>query len=588
MATVFLVGVGEPERTVWIATLKRAGHAVLEAADAAAAIDLTAAGTPDLVVMSPADTDAGAIARLADALPDRAQALREHEDDVDFAMSVARIGVSYRPLDSPDIFISRSLGTLMGLPRGTVQISRDDLFRHIHPDDVSRVGAAVDDAIARGSDFQLEYRWHSAEDGWRWFRSTGRVSTSRAGQPARLFTSIADVTEQRSLELQLQQVQKMEAIGQLAGGVAHDFNNLLTAIGGYASLLLETADQAQRHDLEEILKAARRAAALTKQLLAFSRRQQMEPAVVDLNGLIENMAAVLRRIIGENIQLTTRLTADGASVRADRDQLEQVVMNLVVNAREATGSHGDIRLETAVVTLGNDANGLRLEAPPGTYVMFSVIDTGHGMTEDTKARLFEPFFTTKPPGQGTGLGLATVYGIIAQSGGSIEVTSEPGTGSTFTVYMPKQQRTPPAARQPDEVPAPGGHEIILLVEDEAPIRALARVILERAGYTVVEAANPAEAHLRSESMPRIDLLLTDVVMPGGTGPELFRLLAEDRASMRVLFMSGYAEQDLFDRAAVAPGGAFLPKPFSKQQLIGRVREALDAQGGSRQSAVGRE
>jgi CheY-like chemotaxis protein len=218
---------------------------------------------------------------------------------------------------------------------------------------------------------------------------------------------------------------------------------------------------------------------------------------------------------------------------------------------------------------------LRLAVKPGRYVVFSVTDTGHGMTEETKVRLFEPFFTTKPRGQGTGLGLATVYGIIAQSGGTIEVTSEPGAGSTFEIYLPQHDRGAPAPRPAEDLAVRGGSETILLADDEAPVRSLARIILERAGYTVVEASSPSEAEQRSQSMTSIDLLLTDVIMPGGTGPELFRSLSPKRPAMRVLFMSGYAEQDLFDRANVAHDGVFLAKPFSREELIGRVRETLD-------------
>jgi signal transduction histidine kinase len=577
MATVLVVGAQEPQKSRLLAALEMAGHVALEAADARAAVELVAPRTPDLVLFAD-QTLSDDVVSLASRIPDRAQALRDHEDDVDFAMSVARVGVSYRHLESPDIFVSRSLASLMGLPAGTLQIRRDDVFAHIHPDDVEGVRVAVGDAVTKGSEFQIEYRWHSAEGGWRWFSSNGRVSTSRPGQPARLFTSIADVTERRSLELQLQQVQKMEAIGQLAGGVAHDFNNLLTAIGGYASLLLETViEPGQRDDLDEILKAARRAGALTKQLLTFSRRQVMEPALVDLNTLIDEMAAMLRRVIGEDIQLESRLVAADATVRADRSQLEQVIISLVVNAREAMGSRGVIRLETAVVELGENVGGRKLVSKPGTYVAFSVADNGHGMTPATETRVFEPFFTTKPRGQGTGLGLATVYGIVAQSGGSIGVVTEPGKGSTFTIYLPQHDRPAVAftPRQAEVVPTVGGKETILLAEDEAAVRSLARVILERAGYTVVDAATPAEAEMRSVSMPSIDLLLTDVVMPGGTGPELFKQLSARRPSLRVLFMSGYAEQDLFDQASVTLSGALLAKPFSKQELISRVREVLD-------------
>jgi signal transduction histidine kinase/ActR/RegA family two-component response regulator len=576
MAVVLLVGVGGPERGALITALEQSGHTVVEAADSAAAAALAPATPPDLVVTPPVGLTAEALVRLADAIPDRAQALRDHEDDVDFAMSVARVGVSYRTLDSPKIAVSRSLASLMGLPPGTLEIERDDLLRHVHPEDVDRVRAAVLEAIQGGSEFQTEYRWKSPSGDWRWFRSNGRVSTSRPGQPARLFTSIADVTDRRALESQLQQVQKMEAIGQLAGGVAHDFNNLLTAIGGYASLLLDRAQDAeQREDIDEILKATKRAAGLTRQLLAFSRKQFVEPATVDLNGLVADMTSMLRRIIGENVELTTKLLDEGAWVRADRNQLEQVVLNLVVNARDAAAGRGRIGVATRVVTLGKEAGGFRLPGSPGTYVTFSVTDNGCGMSEETKQRLFEPFFTTKPRGQGTGLGLATVYGIVAQSGGLMDLVSEPGRGTTLTVYLPRHDALAGGEVLQEPPPPAGGSETILLAEDETPLRSLVRVVLERAGYKVVDAATPAEARARAESMPSIDMLLTDVVMPGGTGPELYRWLAAGHPSMRVLFMSGYAEQDLFDREGVSAAGAFLAKPFTTRDLIGRVRETLD-------------
>jgi signal transduction histidine kinase len=574
MATVLVVGVREPETSELVDALQRAGHETLTAADAPAAIAASHLKAPDFVVLA-AGTSPDEVANLVGRLPDPTQRLKEHEHDVDFAMSVARVGVSYRDIESDDIHLSPSLARLLELPPGQAVVSRQELLARVHSEDVEKVRLAVNDAVQRRSEFEVEYRIRNS-NGWRWIRSNGRVSPSRDGRGARLYSGLADVTERRTLELQLQQIQKMEAIGQLAGGVAHDFNNLLTAIGGYASLLVEaTEDPNAREDLDEIIKAAKRAAALTKQLLAFSRRQVMEPTVVDLNGLIEDMAAMLRRIIGENLQLTTCLADDLPPVRADRNQLEQVVMNLVVNARDATGSRGVIRVETAQLELRESIIGHKFAVRPGKYVRFSVSDTGQGMNEATKARLFEPFFTTKPRGQGTGLGLATVYGIVVQSGGSIDVTSEPGKGSTFTVYLPQHDRPVSKPRALDVGPAPGGSETILIAEDEGPVRALARLILERAGYTVVEAATPAEAEMRSKSMATIDLLLTDVVMPGGTGPELFKSLVARRPSLRVLFMSGYAEQDLFDRASVTPTGVFLPKPFSKQELMVRVREALD-------------
>ena len=389
-------------------------------------------------------------ASLVVRLHDQARALRDHEADMEFAMSVARVGVSYRELDSNHIMVSRSLASLLGLPPGTPSISRDDFLARVHQDDVDRVRAVVAEAVARGSEFDLEYRLRSPEGEWRWFRSNGRVTSSRQGQRARLFSAMADVTESRSLEVQLQQAQKMDALGQLAGGVAHDFNNLLTAIRGHAELLLEAVPEPeQRPHVEEIVKAATRAASLTKQLLAFSRRQVRATVVLDVNALVEDMAAMLRRMIREDIDLTTQLAADQLWVQADRGQLEQVVMNLVVNARDAIRGGGTIRIETAIVDLDEIGSPHRFAVKAGTYVMLAVSDTGCGMTEETKTRLFEPFFTTKAPGEGSGLGLATVYGIVAQNGGSIWVDSEPEHGATFKVYLPRYESPGAGARGSD-------------------------------------------------------------------------------------------------------------------------------------------
>jgi signal transduction histidine kinase len=516
-------------------------------------------------------------ASLVARLQDQMSALRDHDADMEFAMSVARVGVSYRELDSNDIMVSRSLAGLLGLPRETPSIPRDDFLARVHQDDVDRVRRVIDEAVALGSEFDLEYRLRRPEGGWRWFRSNGRVTSSRQGQRARLFSAMVDVTESRLLEMQIQQAQKMDALGQLAGGVAHDFNNLLTAIRGYAELLLEGVPESEQpHHAEQIVKAAKRAGTLTKQLLAFSRRQVRATVVLDVNALVEEMAAMLRRMIREDIDLTTELTADQLWVQADRGQLEQVVMNLVVNARDAIRGGGTIRIETAIVDLDGTGNPHNFAVKAGTYVMLAVSDTGAGMTEETKTRLFEPFFTTKAPGAGSGLGLATVYGIVAQNGGSIGVDSEREHGATLKVYLPRYHHPAPALEMPaDAAAAKGGSETILLVEDEATVRLLARIILQRAGYRVVDAASPADAELQWASIAPVDLLLTDVVMPGRTGPDLFRRLSAGRPDLPVLFMSGYADWDLFDRAGVAHPAAFLEKPFSAAALLAKVREALD-------------
>jgi signal transduction histidine kinase/CheY-like chemotaxis protein len=443
----------------------------------------------------------------------------------------------------------------------------------VHPEDADRVDRTVREAVQQGTEFELEYRVHAGARGWRWFRSSGRIRRNGHTHP-RLFSGIADITERRSLEAQLRRAQKMDAIGQLAGGVAHDFNNILTAIAGYSHLVLESATESQRQDIEEIVKAADRAAALTRQLLSFSTRHVVERTLLDLNALIGDAVTVLRPLIGEDIELTTRTARSLPLVKGDRTQLEQVLMNLVINARDAIDGTGTITIDTSTADLAEGETSATPAPSPGPYVVLRVGDTGGGMTDEVRSRLFEPFFTTKPQGQGAGLGLATVYGIVSQSGGSIAVASEAGCGSAFTVYFPAHQEAAmPVSASEHAAPAPAA-ETVLLAEDELAVRMLARRILQRAGYTVVEAANAAEAESRAATMDAIDLLLTDVMMPGGSGPELFRRLAAVRPGLRVLFMSGYAEQDLFDRVAIEPGTPFLKKPFTIDTLTARVRDVL--------------
>jgi len=492
-------------------------------------------------------------------------------------MSAARTGISHRDLGSSWVELSPSMAHLFGLPADVRRISQDELYKRVHPDDGPVVRAAVEKAIEARSEFALELRLQAASDGLRWFQFRGRVVTNADGQPSRVVGVITDITERRSLELQLRQSQKMEALGQLAGGVAHDFNNLLTAIMGYARFALDTAaNEAQRHDLEEIVKAASRAASLTKQLLAFSRRHMVETVALDLNLLIVDMVTMLRRMIGADIELATTLASGLSHVRADPSQLEQVVMNLVINARDACGPGGKIRLVTEAVDLDGSVASLTPVLGSGAYVTVSVIDNGTGMSEATKSRLFEPFFTTKPRGQGTGLGLATVYGIVVQSGGAIQVESEFGRGSRFTVYLPREQETTPSAGRAVEAHASATGQTVLLVEDEQAVRELVRIILERAGHRVIEAATPEEALAQFDTLESVDLLLTDVVMPAISGFDLFHKLVERMPSLRVLFISGYTDYALFEPTIADKGAAFLEKPFSAEALIGKVREVLRA------------
>ena len=398
------------------------------------------------------------------------------------------------------------------------------------------------------------------------------------GRVTGIMAVLADVTEVRQLENQYRQAQKMEAVGRLAGGIAHDFNNVLTAIAGYCDLLLEdlSSDDPHRGDIREIRKAADRAAALTRQLLAFSRRQVLSPQLVELNELVADMRSMLERLLGEDVTLDVVAGAELGTVHADPGQLEQVLMNLAVNARDAMPEGGRLTIATADIQLDASYAELHLAAEPGPYVMLAVSDTGTGMDEHTKAHLFEPFFTTKEAGKGTGLGLATVYGIVKQSGGYIWVYSEPGQGTTFKVYLPRMV----GARGPEELPPAEqarhqGTETILLVEDEATVRTIVREALERLGYTVLEAASGEAAIQIGERHPGpIHLLLTDVVMPGQSGSHVAAQLRRARPELRVLFMSGYPSVAMTARSTQEPGVTYLQKPFGPDTLARTVRQAL--------------
>ena len=399
-----------------------------------------------------------------------------------------------------------------------------------------------------------------------------------AGRRARLVLA-RDVTAQRHLEEQLRQSQKMEAVGQLAGGIAHDFNNLLTAILGSTQLLLHntpTGDP-RREDAEEIRNAGMRAAELTRQLLAFSRRQVLAPKVLELNAVVTNMQRMLQRLLGEDVELATALDPAAGAVSADPGQLEQVLLNLAVNARDAMPSGGRLDVATSRLTLAEEHMERRHRLPAGDYACLAVTDTGVGMDDATQAHLFEPFFTTKEVGKGTGLGLATVYGIVKQSGGYIWVYSEPGRGTTVKVYLPRvagEADAPPlAAPSLAEV---RGDETVLLVEDATPVRTMARRGLEGRGYRVLDASDgPAALELSARHAGRIDLLVTDVVMPGMSGRELAERLAPQRPSMKVLYTSGYTDDTMVRQGVLTAGVAFLQKPFVPDTLARKVREVLD-------------
>ena len=414
----------------------------------------------------------------------------------------------------------------------------------------------------------------------RWFQ-TIKLPLRLPGEEAVTMLGVAtEITERKLLEEQLLQSQKMEAVGQLAGGVAHDFNNILTAIVGYSDLLAaELGDNAQqREDIEEIRKAARRAAALTRQLLSFSRKQVLEPRIVDVNGVVLNLDKMLRSLMSENIELETQLAEDLDAARVDPNQLEQVIMNLAINARDAMPDGGTVTIETANATLGEDYAAKHVSVIPGDYVMLAVTDTGCGMTEATKARIFEPFFTTKPAGRGTGLGLSTVYGIVKQSGGNIWLYSEPNKGTTFKIYLPAVDALPEDIGKAAPVEAERqGSGTVLVVEDDEQLRRLTHRALAAQGYEVLEAdrgRSALDAARRHEGP--IDLLVTDLVMPDTNGPKLAETLRAARPGLRVLFMSGYPDGAIVHHGMLEAGVAYLAKPFTTEAITRKVREVLEA------------
>ncbi len=449
----------------------------------------------------------------------------------------------------------------------------------IHPDDRERYSEDVGRVVAnRDQPLHIEYRVGKKDGSFVVVKDDGYFVADEAGNKTQMVGFIGDVSEQRLLEAQLRQAQKMEAVGQLAGGVAHDFNNLLTVIKGYCRLVTDDPqpEEKVRANVAQIESAAERAAALTQHLLAFSRKQVLQPKVIDLNALVENLQKMLRPLIGEGIELSIALAPNVGAVKADPGQIEQVIMNLIMNARDAVAGRGRITVETANIQVdeeySRDHDGVR----PGSYVMLAVSDTGVGMDPQTKARIFEPFFTTKELGRGTGLGLSTVYGIVKQSGGHIWVYSEPGQGTTFKVYFARVESPVAVVPQSHGSAPPRGQETILLVEDDAQVRELTCSLLQQHGYSVVVAENAkALANICSTHAAPIHLLLTDVVMPDTGGREVARQVSARWSNIKVLYMSGYTEDSIVHRGVLDDDTFFLPKPFTPAELSNKVREVLD-------------
>jgi len=505
------------------------------------------------------------------------EALRESEARYRSLVQSAVYGIYRSSVDDRFLDVNPALVSMLGY-ESAEELLKVSLMRDLYVDPEQRLRLIAEHEQSRSVQ-NIEVRWRRKDGRPITVRLSGRTLTNSQGQATEFEMIAEDVTERRALEDQLRQSQKMEAIGRLAGGIAHDFNNLLTVIKGYSELMLEELELADplHSEVEEIKKAADRAASLTRQLLAFSRQQVLAPRVLDLNAVIHNMDRLLHRLLGEDIELTTHLEPSLGHTKADPGQIEQVVMNLAVNARDAMPNGGKLTIETMNVELDENYVREHVTVRPGSYVMIAISDTGIGMTEEIRGRIFEPFFTTKEPGKGTGLGLSTVYGIVKQSDGYVWVYSEAGIGTTFKVYLPRVDA--PADVTPHEtngLPNHRGTETILLVEDEDGVRALVRQILLKQGYTVIESRHGGEALLLCERHHgTIDLLLTDVVLQQMSGRELAERLIRLRPEMRVLYISGYTDDAIVQHGVLNAGTAFLQKPFTTDALNRKVRQVLN-------------
>jgi two-component system, cell cycle sensor histidine kinase and response regulator CckA len=546
------------------------------------AVEAMKAGLDDYVIQPPQDCKIfGRLSVAVRTVLERAherQALRKSEDRFHAFMDNSPAVAFMKDEDGRFIYVNQRFERFFKLTRQQWLGKTDfDLW----PEETARQLRANDEVILAEDKPAEIFEAFPGPDGtlhyWLVFKFPVKDQTGR-----RFLGGMAvDITERRQLEQQLRQAQKMEAIGNLAGGVAHDFNNIVTIITGYSDMLLSRIgpEGPMRRELEQIKKAGDRAHSLTRQLLAFSRRQMLQPKVLDLNAVVTNLEPMLQRLIGENIDLVIELKPELGQVKADPGQVEQVIMNLAINGRDAMPQGGKLLLETDNAELDEAYARRHLPMPPGSYVHLAVSDTGHGMDAATQARIFEPFFTTKEQGKGTGLGLSTVYGIVKQSGGYIWVSSERGQGTTFKIYLPRV--VAPADSVPPDThwsSLPQGMETVLLVEDEPEVRWLVRDMLRHLGYTVLEARHGIEAQVQSIQHPGpIHLLITDVVMPQMSGRQIAERLTPEHPETKVLYMSGYTDDAVVRHGVLAAHMAFLQKPFSPEALALKVREVLDGQ-----------
>jgi len=507
-------------------------------------------------------------------------ALSESEHRLKRALHIGNIALWEWDLATDEVDYSSEWSDHVGKPDFGVTRTLDEWFEHVHPADLLLLKRDLmlqhmptPPIIHR--DFRLKHR----DDDYRWIRMNASLEVDEAGKIARILGTNVDVTEIKRLETEFEQAQKLESIGRLAGGVAHDFNNLLSVISGYTEMVLAEMDEesAPHKDLMQVKRAAERAAGLTRQLLAFSRRQLLAPEVLNLNTVVAEAEKMLRRLIGEDILLEVSLDSELGQVMADPGQVEQVLLNLAVNARDAMPHGGCLNICTSNINIDHQEDATGRSVPPGSYVRMHISDNGAGMEEHVLKNLFEPFFTTKEKGKGTGLGLATVYGIVKQSGGYIIVESKPGAGTTFDIYLPRIEMSALEVHPPAQPEITTGNETILLVEDEEELRELARRVLEISGYNVIGAASGADAlKIVKDGGPTIHLLITDVIMPGMSGPELALRLAESHPEIKVVYISGYTDDLLARHGVLREGIHLVTKPFTARQLNAQVREALHA------------
>jgi PAS domain S-box-containing protein len=505
-------------------------------------------------------------------------ALKRREEQLEVALDAARMGIWSWSSEDNRLVWDHTLRALYGLRPDDHVTGYDDFLSRVHPDDRAFVDQTVRKALREGGRLDYEFRIVRADGQVRWIADQGRVTLTGPGSPPAMTGVCMDVTDRRATEEHLRQSQRMESVGRLAGGVAHEANNQMSVVLGAADFILRRNDvpEAVRADVEHVRRAAERTAAVTAQLLAFSRRQVLNPQVLDLNELVRRFEPTLKRLMGEDCAVLLKRGATARPVKADPGQVEQVLINLALNARDAMPRGGTLTVETFPATLTEDTATLKpgVRVHPGDYSVVAVTDTGHGMDGETLSHVFEPFFTTKGVGKGTGLGLSTVYGIVKQSEGYVWAYSEPGQGSTFKIYLKvSADAVPPSTMEADG--SRGSGEVILVVEDEDSVRRIAGRALVDAGFAVREAGNGNQAlEMLSAMKGRVALVLTDVVMPGMGGKDLAARIAQVSPGTPVLFTSGYTDGEIVRRGLLSPDAAFLQKPFTPDVLVRAVRERL--------------